>query len=231
VINCRNLIPLSSINHAEISVVFSTENHVQALLDLSAKCPSLKMIVSFETLEDTKKSGYVATGKEKGIEVLDLKECKSHPTCNQTKKLTFLVVEAIGSAKLVDPIPATLDQVSNICYTSGTTNTPKGELSFPLFPFCSNGLFGLLTACTHLGVILTHRNLASAAISNLHGLDLPPNPVYFSYLPLAHIYGRVGELIMMAIGGQIGFFTGNPLNLLSDVQALKPHFFPSGENC
>jgi long-chain acyl-CoA synthetase len=29
-----------------------------------------------------------------------------------------------------------------------------------------------------------------------------------------------------AIGGAIGFFSGDPLRLLEDVQILKPHFFP-----
>lgn len=35
------------------------------------------------------------------------------------------------------------------------------------------------------------------------------------------------ELLAIAIGGCIGFFTGDPLRLLEDAQFLKPHFFPS----
>ena len=35
------------------------------------------------------------------------------------------------------------------------------------------------------------------------------------------------ELATLAIGGCIGFFTGDPLRLLEDAQYLKPHFFPS----
>lgn len=31
----------------------------------------------------------------------------------------------------------------------------------------------------------------------------------------------------MSIGGAIGYFTGDPLRLLDDVKALKPHLFPS----
>lgn len=31
----------------------------------------------------------------------------------------------------------------------------------------------------------------------------------------------------MAVGGAVGYFTGDPTRLLDDVQALKPHFFPS----
>lgn len=31
----------------------------------------------------------------------------------------------------------------------------------------------------------------------------------------------------MALGGRIGYFSGDPLRLLEDAQILKPHFFPS----
>jgi len=31
----------------------------------------------------------------------------------------------------------------------------------------------------------------------------------------------------MAIGGQVGYFTGDPLRLLEDIQILKPDVFPS----
>ena len=48
------------------------------------------------------------------------------------------------------------------------------------------------------------------------------------FLPhVAHIYERVCELFVMAVGGRIGYFTGDPLRLIEDVQVLKPYFFPS----
>ena len=31
----------------------------------------------------------------------------------------------------------------------------------------------------------------------------------------------------MSIGGCVGYFTGDPLRLMDDAQALKPHIFPS----
>lgn len=93
------------------------------------------------------------------------------------------------------------------------------------------------------GVVLTHGNLASSAYSNMFGMDYPPNGSVLSYLPLAHIYEvclvlltssskltslqRVVELTTLAIGGCIGFSTGDNLRLLEDAQMLKPHFFPA----
>jgi long-chain acyl-CoA synthetase len=34
-------------------------------------------------------------------------------------------------------------------------------------------------------------------------------------------------MLAVSIGGQIGYFTGDPLRLLEDAQILKPHIFPS----
>jgi len=34
-------------------------------------------------------------------------------------------------------------------------------------------------------------------------------------------------MAVIALGGAIGFFTGDPLRLLEDVQILKPNYFPS----
>ena len=39
-----------------------------------------------------------------------------------------------------------------------------------------------------LGAVLTHRNLVSASVSNLHGIVFNNDGLLLSYLPLAHIY-------------------------------------------
>ncbi|ESK92844.1 long-chain-fatty-acid- ligase [Moniliophthora roreri MCA 2997] len=119
-----------------------------------------------------------------------------------TKILEMREVEALGQANLIEPIPARPEQLASICYTSGTTSMPKGAL-------------------------LTHGNMALAVTANMYGLDLPDNGCLISYLPLAHIYGRCAELCLVACGGRIGYWTGDPLRLLEDCQILKPNFFPS----
>ncbi|KAH8117307.1 acetyl-CoA synthetase-like protein [Phellopilus nigrolimitatus] len=118
----------------------------------------------------------------------------------QVKEMREL--EEFGQANRIDPIPATSDQVVTICYTSGTTGNPKG-------------------------VMLTHGNLTSAAVSNLHGIDFGDKGLLLSYLPLAHIYERVNELNVMCLGGAIGYFTGDPLRLLEDATILGPNYFPA----
>ena len=38
---------------------------------------------------------------------------------------------------------------------------------------------------------------------------------------------RVMELVAISVGAQIGYTTGDPLNLLDDLAVLRPHFFPA----
>lgn len=93
------------------------------------------------------------------------------------------------------------DDITTICYTSGTTNVPKGAL-------------------------LSHYNLVSGVIAFLTGLP-PQDGIMISYLPLSHIYERINELLVLYGGCAIGYFTGDPLRLLEDIQILKPSIFPS----
>ncbi|KAF8742705.1 hypothetical protein AX14_002515 [Amanita brunnescens Koide BX004] len=173
------------INHAYITVVFSTSDHLPALLTLADKTPQVKLLVSIDGMSPEVKNALEQWGGKIGIKVMELSE-----------------LEAFGKANPIDPIPATPDLVSSICYTSGTTGNPKGA-------------------------VLRHKNLALSTQSNLYGLSMPDSGVMLSYLPLAHIYGRVLEFGCMATGARIGYFTGDPLRLLEDGQILKPQFFPS----
>ncbi|KAG9002476.1 hypothetical protein FRB94_003836 [Tulasnella sp. JGI-2019a] len=174
------------INHAELGIVFSTANHIGDLIKNSVNCPSLRVIVSFDPLDVATRAVLLEAASKTGVQIKELAE-----------------LEAEGQRNPIKPIPATLDQLASVCYTSGTTSDPKG-------------------------VMLTHRALASAVIGHLHGLTkMPPNWIVISYLPLAHIYGRIADFLALATGGCVGYFTGSPANLFPDMQILKPHMFPS----
>lgn len=173
------------INHAHLSIIFATSEHISTILKLAPKLSTLKMIVCIDKLP---------------LEAANL--IREWSQTHGLKFKEFLELEAEGKANLLQPIPATPNTVASICYTSGTTNNPKG-------------------------VVLLHKNLAVATQSNLYGMELPDHAILLSYLPLAHIYERVCELCTIAVGGRIGYFTGDPLRLLEDAQILKPNFFPS----
>jgi long-chain acyl-CoA synthetase len=95
------------------------------------------------------------------------------------------------------------DDIYMFCYTSGTTGDPKAAM-------------------------LSHGNLmSSSAATKDSGVDLGENEVYLSYLPLAHSLEKVLFTISVSEGCKIGFYSGDPLKLLEDVQVLKPTIFVS----
>jgi long-chain acyl-CoA synthetase len=97
--------------------------------------------------------------------------------------------------------PASTD-VATFCYTSGTTGVPKGAL-------------------------ITHENIlsvANAAISTVFS-DLGPTDSYLSFLPLPHIFERMVLTALLASGGAVGFFQGDPLKIVEDTGALQPTIY------
>ncbi|KAI1135294.1 acetyl-CoA synthetase-like protein [Hypoxylon sp. FL0543] len=111
-------------------------------------------------------------------------------------------VEELG-AKVAHPIrPPRPEDILTVNYTSGTTGDPKG-------------------------VILTHSNCVAAIASARSSGSYTEKDVTFSYLPLAHIYGRMIDQCGVTAGCSIGYFHGNMLEVLDDLKLLRPSGFIS----
>ncbi|KAK7348976.1 hypothetical protein VNO80_23778 [Phaseolus coccineus] len=95
--------------------------------------------------------------------------------------------------------------ICTIMYTSGTTGDPKG-------------------------VVIKNQAFMAEVLSVDHILKLTDrvaaeDDVYFSFLPLAHVYDQIMETYCISKGSSIGFWQGDVRFLLEDVQALQPTMF------
>ncbi len=53
-----------------------------------------------------------------------------------------------------------------------------------------------------------------------------PEDTLISYLPLAHVYGRIMYLLMLVAGGRVGNYCGDVKLILKDLALLKPTYLP-----
>ena len=117
-------------------------------------------------------------------------------------------MKAAGTGYIQDPVDD-LESVFTISYTSGTSGNSKG-------------------------VMLTNRNFLSA-LMNIKAMtdqfkaqfELKHTDCYISYLPLAHVFDRLGVHTMLSAGAAIGFFGGVIPKITEDLQILKPTVFVS----
>uniref|UniRef100_A0A3Q3DVE3 Long-chain-fatty-acid--CoA ligase n=1 Tax=Hippocampus comes TaxID=109280 RepID=A0A3Q3DVE3_HIPCM len=101
--------------------------------------------------------------------------------------------------------PPSPQDLSIVCFTSGTTGNPKG-------------------------VMLTHGNVVADFSGFLKVTDkvIFPNrdDCLISFLPLAHMFERLIESVVYCHGGRIGFYQGDIRLLPDDMKALRPTIFP-----
>ncbi|EAY01219.1 AMP-binding enzyme family protein [Trichomonas vaginalis G3] len=73
------------------------------------------------------------------------------------------------------------------------------------------------------GCILTHKNILTSVNSMSHiGASITTEDTFLSYIPLAHIYDITVELLHLAQGASIGFYSGNTRILSEDIKCLRP---------
>ncbi|NWZ35427.1 ACSL5 ligase, partial [Brachypodius atriceps] len=175
------------VNKADISVVIcDTPAKAEVLLKNceDKKTPCLKIIVLMDLFDKELKD----RGDKVGIEILSLQE-----------------VEELGRNNIKEPVPPKPEDLSVVCFTSGTTGNPKGAM-------------------------LTHQNVVSNAAAFLrcteNTVECTSSDIAISYLPLAHMFERVVQAVVYSCGAKVGFFQGDIKLLTDDMKTLKPTLFP-----
>ncbi|XP_069600415.1 long-chain-fatty-acid--CoA ligase 1 isoform X1 [Ranitomeya imitator] len=103
------------------------------------------------------------------------------------------------------PKPPKPEDLAVVCFTSGTTGNPKGAM-------------------------LSHKNIVSNSAAFLKVteslLTLNASDIHVSYLPLAHMFERLVQCVVLCHGARIGFFQGDIRLLMDDLKVLQPTIFP-----
>ena len=127
------------------------------------------------------------------------------PIKNHIKSLGIEIFEYqdifSSPVEAVPDSPPEPDSLFVIIYTSGTTGDPRG-------------------------VMITHRNLICSFSCLFKARYIyTETDSYLMYLPHSHIYDRFMFYTLLNVGGQIGFYSGDMLNIKDDLMMLKPTVF------
>ncbi|CDS39556.1 long chain fatty acid coenzyme A ligase 1 [Echinococcus multilocularis] len=167
-------------NHSELTVcICVTPDLVQKLLDLNPAL--LRHIILIQSDEGTlKKLRETAGGR---VQIHD-----------------FADILIKGKEEPRTPDPSGTEEWVFICYTSGTTGTPKG-------------------------VIITNKMLIATVTGTMMNTNctlFTQNDVHLSFLPLAHIFEQFNVMLALNARGRIGFYSGDIVKLQEDAHTLQP---------
>uniref|UniRef100_A0A2C9WB40 Long-chain-fatty-acid--CoA ligase n=1 Tax=Manihot esculenta TaxID=3983 RepID=A0A2C9WB40_MANES len=168
-------------NHADVRAIFCVPQTLNPLLSFLSEISTVRLIVVVGGMDD---------------------QMPSLPSSTGVQVITYSKLLGQGRSNPQPFCPPKPEDVATICYTSGTTGTPKGAA-------------------------LTHGNLIASVAGASTANRFYPSDIYISYLPLAHIYERANQVITAYYGSAVGFYQGDNMKLMDDMAALRPTIFCS----
>ncbi|XP_054697721.1 long-chain-fatty-acid--CoA ligase 6 isoform X3 [Grus americana] len=178
------------------------------------------------------------------------KELTERGRCCGVRIQTMQEVEDCGRESRRVPVPPRPEDLSIVCFTSGTTGNPKGAMlthgnvvadfsgflkvtEKVIFPRQDDVLISFLPLAHMFERVIQVRSLPEltrprGAPCVFFQSQWSPTceDVHISYLPLAHMFERMVQSVVYCHGGRIGFFQGDIRLLSDDMKALRPTIFP-----
>ncbi len=96
----------------------------------------------------------------------------------------------------------TPEDICTFIYTSGTTGPPKG-------------------------CVISHGNYRAMLDMSEESSVLEQGRTTYLFLPLAHSFALLIQLLSFDIGGVLAYWERDPLKILPNLAEVKPHYFPS----
>ncbi len=94
------------------------------------------------------------------------------------------------------------EDICTFIYTSGTTGPPKG-------------------------CVISHGNYRAMLNMSLEQSVLESGRITYLYLPLAHSFALLIQLLSFDVGGVLAYWERDPMKILPNLAEVKPHYFPS----
>ncbi|XP_052545604.1 long-chain-fatty-acid--CoA ligase 6 isoform X2 [Tympanuchus pallidicinctus] len=201
------------VNTADISTVICDKpDKARTLLDHVEKkeTPGLSSIILMDPFEKE----LMERGRRCGVRIQSMQE-----------------VEDCGRENRHAPVPPRPEDLSIVCFTSGTTGNPKGAMLTHGNVVADFSGFLKVTEKVIFprqdDVLISFLPLAHMFERVIQSQWSPTcEDVHISYLPLAHMFERMVQSVVYCHGGRIGFFQGDIRLLSDDMKALRPTIFP-----
>uniref|UniRef100_A0A7N6AUX4 Long-chain-fatty-acid--CoA ligase n=1 Tax=Anabas testudineus TaxID=64144 RepID=A0A7N6AUX4_ANATE len=154
------------------------------------------------------------TDKKHSVKTIVLMETPSADLVNRGQQAG---IHILSLQEMEPPRP---EDMAVICFTSGTTGDPKGAMLTHKNIVQTLSLTAVpprLRLCFHMFVCLCVLGFLSVYVY----VD-----IHISFLPLAHMFERVVQVLIMVHGARIGYFQGDIRLLSDDLSTLRPTVFP-----
>jgi long-chain acyl-CoA synthetase len=96
----------------------------------------------------------------------------------------------------------TTDDICTFIYTSGTTGPPKG-------------------------CVISHGNYRAMCDMALGEQVLQEGEITYLFLPLAHSFALLIQLLSISVGGTLAYWERDPLKIVPNLSEVRPTYFPS----